>query len=223
MTQDSVIKEIADLIPTLDGWCTPERACELAAIVIGLKPQTSVCIGVWGGRDTFALAMAHRFNGFGRCVAIDPWQAKASIVGQDKENAAWWGNQQMHDEVYGKFIANVAKLGLDEWMKVYKQTAAEVLAPKSIGLLIVDGNHGPDSIADVNHFAPNVTIGGVAYLDDINWPSGDVAEAVKRLISFGFTELYNRDTGEFFQRTQILTPKDPSAKKRKYTRKIRIK
>jgi predicted O-methyltransferase YrrM len=196
----SIFEQIERLIPTLDGWCTPERACELAAIVVGLKPKTTVCVGVWGGRDTFAMALAHQYNGFGRVVAIDPWAAVASVQGQQGADAEWWASQERHDYVYGQFIANMHRLGLANFIEVNKAKAAAVEPPSEIGVLIVDGNHGPDSIADVERFAPRVVNGGVVYCDDINWAGGAVVEAVRRLKSMCFRELYTRDTGAFFQR-----------------------
>lgn len=198
----ALFQQIETLIPTLDGWCTVERASEFAALVIGNKPQTTVCLGVWGGRDTFALALAHRHNGVGRVIAIDPWKAEASVQGQTGEDAAWWGKQETHDLVHSRFITNIGVLGLQDFIDVRRQTSDEARVAGDIGLLIVDGNHGQQAVRDVEKFATHVPAGGYVYMDDIDWSGGAVREAVGTLLRYGFRELYRRNTGAFFQATR---------------------
>ena len=77
----------------------------------------------------------------------------------------------------------------------------EATAPKHVQVLVVDGNHGPDSIADVEKWAPRVVRNGYVYMDDLNWTGGAVQRAVERLKTFGFEHMFDRDTGAFFQRT----------------------
>lgn len=197
-----IFSELESLIPTLDGWCTIDRACELAALVVGTKPQTTALLGTWGGRDTFALAMGHRYNGFGKVVCCDPYEAAASVEGQGEKDAAWWSNQQMHDVVHQRFLDNIERLGLTQWIEFHKKRAAEVMPPSHIGVLVVDGNHGPESIADVKRWAPHVPVGSWVYADDINWSGGAVKEAVARLLKMGFVQRHERDTGAFFQRVK---------------------
>lgn len=197
-----LFNEIESVIPTLDGWCTVDRACELAALVVGTRPQTTALLGTWGGRDTFALAMAHRRNKLGKVICCDPYQAAASVEGQGGKDAEWWSNQQMHDLVYQRFLDNIARLGLTPWIEFHKKRAADVAPPAHIGVLVVDGNHGPESIADVKRWAPHVPVGSWVYADDINWSGGAVKEAVAKLLKMGFVQRYERDTGAFFQRVK---------------------
>lgn len=198
----NLFQRIETIIPSIDGWCSPERACELAALVVGLKPKLTVCLGVWGGRDTFALALAHQYNGFGCVLAIDPFAAAASVEGQSGANADWWGSQDRHEIVHDRFLKNVDEFGLRQWVAFQRQKSSAVTPPDEIGLLIVDGNHGPESISDVNQWAPNVVPGGIVYCDDIAWSGGAVQQAVSELIKMGFVQLYTRDTGAFFQRAK---------------------
>lgn len=210
LTHDHLFAELTALIPTLDGWCSPERACDLARIVLENNFRTTVCLGVWGGRDTFALALAHRANQFGKCVAVDPFSAGASVVGQDSEaDRAWWSDQQKHDLVHGRFTGNAHRLGLAQWIEFQRTTSAEAVVPDEIGLLIVDGNHGPDSIADVEKWVPKMAPHSWVYADDLNWTGGAVLRAVERLKEFGFVERFKRDTGAFFERTSISLPASP--------------
>ncbi len=206
MTREELLAEIREITPTLDGWCTPERACDLAKAVLDLNSaHPSTCLGVWGGRDTFPLAMAHRLLGKGHVLAVDPWHANASIEGQvDKANVDWWNDQAKHDLVYARFIANVARLGLSDWIKVMKMRGSEAIPPDKISVLVVDGNHGPESVADVNKWAPHVIDRGIVYLDDLDWSGGAVRLAEKRVLEMGFHGIFQRDTGAFFQRTDCI-------------------
>lgn len=197
-----LFRKIEELIPTLDGWCTPERACELAAMVVALKPKTTCVLGVFGGRDLLAMALAHQFNGFGKCVGVDPWLASKSVLGQTGENATWWADQERHDQVYARFMQAVERTGLREWVDIRKQTSAEATPPDRIGVLISDGNHGPESIADIMKWAPRVPVGSICYADDLQWDGGAVLESVKRLQKMGFVRMHDRDTGAFFQRVK---------------------
>lgn len=184
----------------MHGWCTAERASELSAMVLALRPAVSVCCGIWGGRDTFALAMAHRANGFGQVVAIDPWKAAASVAGQTGEDLKWWNDQSKHDLVYEDFIARRNRYGLAPYIELHKKSSRDVAVPKNIGVLVVDANHGPEAIEDTKRFAKNVKAGGFVYMDDEKWAGGSVTEAIKALETMGFRRLYDRDTGAFFQR-----------------------
>jgi hypothetical protein len=196
---EKLFKQLADLIPVIDGWCSVERAQDLAMAVLLLRPQVSICVGVWGGRDTFALALAHQAIGSGRVIAIDPWSAPASVDGQGAADAEWWGSQERHDLVYRRFMDNRRMLGLEGVIDVRRQSSNDV-EPVECGVFISDGNHGPQAISDVERFAPGVQAGGIAYLDDLNWSGGAVLESVERLKAMGFVELFKRDTGAFFQR-----------------------
>jgi len=194
---------IARVNPTLHGWCTDQRAADTAAVVLALRPKLSVVIGVFGGRDTIAAAMAHRAVGSGRVLAIDPWLAVASVEGQTGEDAKWWNDQEKHDAVYRGFLRSLNDNGIGpEWVEVKRARSDEVTPPEDIGLLISDGNHGPQAIRDIERYAPNVILGGFAYLDDLKWAGGAVLESVQKLLSMGFVELYKRDGGAWFQRVR---------------------
>lgn len=198
-----LFQTIEDIIPKIEGWCSVERASDLASLIVGTKPELSVCIGVWGGRDTFACALAHKYNNFGKVIGVDPWLSKISIDDQRNENEKFWGKQEFHDLVYNQFLENLKKLNVNDYIHILKNSSNDVESPREIGLLIVDGNHGSQAIRDVNKFAINVNLGGFCYMDDINWDGGNVIQAIKVLESIGFEKIYNRDTGAFFQRKKL--------------------
>lgn len=195
-----LFSEIETAFPHITGWCSLERAQELAAMIVALRPHHSVCVGVWGGKETIPMAMAHRAIGIGKVFAVDPWQASASIEGQDAANVAWWGEQQKHDQVYGLFMARVTELGLQDWVDVRRARSNEVASPQSVGVEVIDGNHGPQAVDDVRRFAPHVAVGGFLYLDDLKWTGGHVEQAETMALMLGFRRLHARDTGAFYQR-----------------------
>lgn len=194
---------IARINPTLHGWCSDQRAADIAAVVLAIRPKNVTVIGVWGGRDTIAPALACRHIGCGQVVAIDPWLASASIEGQvSAADVKWWGEQEKHEAVFRNFMRHLTDIGLGpDFVDVRRAKSDDVEPPKEIGILISDGNHGKQSIRDIERFAPNVVLGGFAYLDDLNWTGGAVLESVAVLKNLGFVELYKRDTGAWFQRT----------------------
>ena len=201
MKASELFLQIEQLItPQMDGWCIPEKACDFAAFILSLRPKVSVEIGVWGGRGTLSMALAHRFIDFGHVVAIDPWSASASIVGQTGKDLDYWSNQEMHDLVYGRFMKNLAILQLHNWVEVQRKRSDEATLPDVIDFAVLDGNHAEQAIADVDRVGKRVPVGGVVYLDDLKWTGGAVGRAAENLVKMGFRKLYGRDQGAFFQR-----------------------
>lgn len=97
-------------------------------------------------------------------------------------------------------MQKLTALELGPFVDVRRAKSGDVDAPDGIGLLVVDGNHGPDAIADVEKWAPHVVPNGVVFLDDLDWTGGAVREAAKRLEAMGFTHISNQDTGAFYER-----------------------
>lgn len=196
----AVEKAVRDLIPTLDGWCPVERALEYVDIIREEHVTTSVCIGVWGGRDVLPMAMAHRSIGHGRVIAVDPWSADASVVDQSGANVDFWKNQEMHETVYKRFLEHLRHYNLEDWCDVRRMRSVESAVPGEIGLLIIDGNHGRTAIDDVLRWAPSVRSKGVVFCDDLGWEGGAVQAAVEELRRLGFEHERDADLGAFFRR-----------------------
>lgn len=196
----ALFEEIERVFPHITGWCSLQRAEELAAMILALRPHHSVCVGVWGGKETIPMAMAHRSIGIGKVLAIDPWAAAASVQGQDDANLAWWNDQKKHDDVYEMFMSKVRECGLQDWIEVHRKCSDDVVAPQSVGVAVIDGNHGPQAVEDVRRFAPSIPVGGFLYLDDLKWSGGHVEKAETMALMIGFRRLHSRDTGAFYQR-----------------------
>lgn len=195
---------IAEILPTIHlGWCSLQKACDLAATVVTLRPAVTVEIGVFGGRSLIPMALACKLTGVGRIIAIDPWSAEASQEGYDATNAEWWGKLD-HESVYQDFLARLQQYELRGIVEIQRMKSADAPVPTCIDLLHVDGQHTDQAVRDVHKFAPAVRVGGMCYLDDIDWAGGGVLRAVDTIKSLGFTELYRHSgeagTGGMFQR-----------------------
>jgi predicted O-methyltransferase YrrM len=203
-TMKQLFEQIEQLTPTLPGWCDVNKAQTLAALVIALKPSRSCEIGVYGGRATLAMALAHKLIGKGQVVAIDPWSNDAATEGYVGENREWWANQDL-ETIYKGFIKKSFELSVSNVLMVMRHRSSEVSIPWAIDLLLVDGQHTEEAERDVIKFAPNVPVGGIVVMDDTGWTNGDdapVARAVELLKTMGFVSLYPLGTGEVFQRVK---------------------
>lgn len=195
-----LFSEIEKLVPTLGGWTTVPKAQTYAAIILALRPDVSVEIGVWWGRGALSMGLAHKEVGKGVVYAIDPWSPQASIEGQvQKADVDHWQSAD-HEAPYKEFLNRINLLGLGECMRVLRQRSDQTTPPENIGFLVIDGNHGPAAIEDVKRFAPKVRVGGIAYMDDLNWSGGAVLKAFEDIKKMGFVELYKFETGAFLQR-----------------------
>jgi hypothetical protein len=196
-------EEIARVHEPLAGWCELEKALDLVATVIALRPNVVVEIGVFGGRSLIPMALACKAIGKGRVIGIDPWSQQASAEGYTGENADWWKKLD-HESVYQGFLGTLNRLNLQSIVEIKRSKSDDVAPPDVIDLLHVDGQHTEQALRDVNRFATNVRIGGFCFTDDDDWVDGGGGpqQAVKRLMELGFVPLYKCGTGTAFQRTR---------------------
>lgn len=195
----NLFQTIAELVPRCHGWATVEKAFTLAGAVLALRPEVIVEIGVWGGRSLLPLGLAAKEIGQCKVIGVDPWTPSASIQGQQNANLKWWG-EQPHEQVYFDFIEKRGQLGLNEVIKIERMTSDYFDPPKQIGILHLDGNHGPQAIKDAEKFGPLVQFGGFCFLDDLHWEGGNVLNALDLLRRVGFVELFRLDAGSMMQR-----------------------
>ena len=190
--------EIYSVMPTLQGWCTIEKAECLASTIIAIRPRIVLEIGVFGGASFIPMALACKRLNCGTCYGIDPWQKAASIEDMDGANRDWW-NQCDHESVYTRFLSRLEQLKLNEQIRLFRQRSDSVDFSATIDILHIDGNHGDTaSCYDVRRFCPMVRSGGFLYMDDIGWASN----AVMMVPNLGFEELYRIGTGAMFQKVR---------------------
>lgn len=198
--------QIAEACASPHGWCTELKARTLASLVIGTRPSTVVEIGVWSGKSLLPMALACRENNFGYVIGIDPYEPTASVEGQTGANKEWWASVANHQAIHDYFLAQVEHFGVGKYVRLIRNKSDDVLPPMGIGLLNIDGNHGPQALVDTTRFAPFVALGRFVVLDDLHWEGGAVSESADWLINHGFTELFRvttpPDDWAVFQRTK---------------------
>lgn len=184
------------------GWCEESKAITLASIVLALRPECSVEIGIFGGRSFLPIALAHKAIGRGVAIGIDPWSNLiATQVQPTQADKEWWKTCPL-DEIHAGFMKLMADHKLEDFTKIIRNESKHVPAPRKIGLLHVDGGHDKTAIEDTMKFAPAVQLGGVCVLDDIGAFGDSTTKAVGLLKTIGFTELYKLGTGAVFLRTR---------------------
>lgn len=194
-------QEIKDLLPTLHGWCEPPKAITLASMVLATKPSIIVELGVWGGKSLLPMAMALRENGQGKVLAIDPWNAQASVEGQTTTpDAEWWANVANHELVYQHFLHTIDRLKLGQFIEVHRRKSEQMEIPDSVGILHIDNNHGEQAYSETVRLAPKVMQHGYVVLDDLTWNGGYVQKAADWLKENGFIEMHHLGTGAVYLR-----------------------
>jgi predicted O-methyltransferase YrrM len=203
----NLTQRITALVPKMPGWCTPEKANDLALAVLKMRGLPSAEVGVFAGRSCIGMAMAHQQLGAGKIYAIDPWDKFAATEGYDDVNAAWWGALD-HEAIYQQFLAYIKTENVGDFIDVQRKRSDDAQVPDELGVAHLDGQHTDQTTKDVQKYATRVVKGGFVFLDDIQWAGGGVARAMDVLLAMGFVKLFDRDTGAMFQRTEI-----PGAKK----------
>lgn len=199
----NIYSQLEELMPQLHGWCTLEKAIVLYNMVRATRPTVVCEIGVWGGRSFFPMAMALRDNHHGTIIGIDPWHTEASAEGQTtEEDHKWWQEVASHELVYQHFLHYVEKLGLKSICEIHRDKSEKIDPPAGLGLLHVDGNHGPQAFDETVRLAPKVLQHGFVVLDDLTWSGGHVQRAADWLKQNGFVELHHLGTGAVYFRTK---------------------
>jgi predicted O-methyltransferase YrrM len=200
----NLFQKLTDVIPTLDGWGGVQKAHTLAAMVLAIRPNVSVEIGVYGGQSFFGLALAHKEIGKGIAIAIDPWTNEAAMEGYSGVNRDFWQGNPM-DVIYERFKQNVVELSVGNVVRVVRKKSDDAEVPDLIDILHIDGQHTDQATKDVKRFAANVRFGGILVMDDMGWVNdGDapVERAAALLPDMGFNTLYPLGTGAVFQRVR---------------------
>ena len=187
----NVFKYIATAIPTLDGWCSVEKAGVLSGLVLAMKPKQCVEIGTYAGRSFLPMLWALNETKSGRAMGIDPYDAQISAEQEFPGNQEWWAALD-HGLIEKKFYGFLKAFKVDHLADVIKKKSDDVEPPASIDLLHIDGGHTDVAIRDAQRFGAKVRLGGIVVLDDIAWVGGSVLRAIDELEQMGFVECYRR-------------------------------
>lgn len=173
-SEELLKKRVVDALPNFYGWCTKEKALSFIDLVLEVKPQVCVEIGVFGGRSLFPVASALKFLGSGVVIGIDPW-SKDEIIPyfdpvNDQAHVIWWSKINL-DQIYYSYLNMLSLHQLEDYVITLRTTSE--LASYAIGqvdILYIDGNHNEAiSNQDVQLYLPKVRSGGYIWLNDSLW------------------------------------------------------
>ena len=171
---ETLKEEVCRIIPSFYGWCTQEKARSFIDLVLQVKPEICVEIGVFGGQSLFPVASALKFLGQGLVIGIDPWNTHECIRYfdpiRDQAHINWWSKVNM-EQIYYSYLGMLSHYELDEYCITLRSTSADAApAIGTIDILYIDGNHSEAmSTQDVKLYLPKVRSGGYIWLNDSLW------------------------------------------------------
>lgn len=183
-----VLSLISTTIPTLHGWCSIEKACALAGLVLATKPKVIIEIGVWAGRSLLPMAWAVKENRQGLVIGIDPYDPQQSSKDEFGDHEKWWVAQD-HKAIQRTFESFIKRFGLNDVVSL-EVMPSDKFKPVPCELLHIDGSHTEQAVRDAERFGPMVPLGGIAVFDDIMWVGGSVLRAIDCLEAQGFVERF---------------------------------
>ncbi len=188
------ITYINTILPTLEGWCTKEKALTMYNCILELDKPLCVELGVFAGRSLVAICRAAKMKN-GKVFGIDAWSKDASALGENtQENNDWWA--KIDYDYFYNYTKNIIKeSNVDDCCTILRNKTSDVVElfqDKSIDFLHQDGNHSEQvTIEEVNRWFNKVKIGGYWAFDDSDWPTTKAAQLL--LVEKGYTLLSEND------------------------------
>lgn len=160
----------------IHGWCSEAKRNYLQGWIDDLEPAAIVEIGVYGGASL--IPMAHTAMKYGgKVVGIDPWSVEAALEGMvEEKNKEWWEKHSHLSPIKRSCEEVIQKLGLKN-VELWVGTSdfyVNSFRDDEIGVLSIDGNHGPQAVKDAQNYYKKVKSGGLIAMDDTEWAEGGV-------------------------------------------------
>lgn len=203
MSVDTLFRDVEIANKNIDGWCELPKALTLASIILAFRPAISLEIGLWKGKSFSAMALAHKAINHGICIGVDSWSRDVAMREQTSEKDREWWAAIDFEAVYREFNSNMAKIGVQDFIRIERMESKHFQPPGGIGLASIDGAHSETAMYDMLKIAPRVVAGGYIVTDDTDWAGGGVAKGEERLKDFGFTKISPLGTGAVFQRLKL--------------------
>jgi hypothetical protein len=186
--ESKLAQEIKASLPSIHGWCKPEKALKLAEYVIASDAKLCVEIGVYGGSSLLPMAMAIRTlpmlesgnplvnADYRRVVGIDPWTNDAATDGMKEQvNVDWWSKVDL-EMIYQSCLVKIDDYRLNNYVTLLRAKSDDVVGDfqdETIDLLHIDGNHcEARALNDVVNYLPKVRQNGIVVFDDVWWCEG---------------------------------------------------
>lgn len=171
---DELKKQVFLVLPSLEGWCSREKALNFIEMVLEVKPQVWVEIGVFGGSSLFPVASALKHRGEGIVIGIDPWDKLECIKHfdpkKDEVQFKWWSSLDLQ-AIYQGLLGVVKRYALGPYCKMIVSTSRSAASQiDQIDVLHWDGAHARSAcLQDVKLYLPKVRSGGYIWLNDSLW------------------------------------------------------
>jgi len=166
-----VREDAVNLSSSVYGWCSDEKAMAFAELVLEVKPDVCVEIGVFGGKSLLPVAAALKALGKGVIIGIDPWDNEIAMQSFDPILEAsdynYWG-QMNFKELYLPYAKSLRENKLNDHVITFV-TPSEAAAPHipPIDILYIDGSLTEKaSIQDVSLYLPRVLSGGYIWINN---------------------------------------------------------
>jgi len=197
----TTLTALRTMIPTMEGWCTLEKAEYICNLVIKNNLQKGVELGVFAGRSLLPLGWGFQQTG-GSITGIDSWSKEACVEGKnDKANDTWWSSLDF-DHFYNYTQTKIAEAGLQSHVTLLRQTSADSVSSfedESLDLIHQDSNHSEQiSCDEVERWTPKLKLGGYWIADDTNWLT--TKKSQRMLLEKGFEQLYNSGTWKIYRK-----------------------
>ena len=169
--EDQLKDRVCNILPSINGWCSKEKALNFIDLVLEVKPQVCVEIGVYGGSSLFPVASALKFLDDGVIIGIDPWDKLECVKYfdpiEDKINLDSWIKADL-DWILKTFLLMLKRNGLEEYCFIMKMSSEKAASQiETIDILYLDGNFSEEgSLLDVRLYLPKVRSGGYIWMND---------------------------------------------------------
>lgn len=170
------LAKVYQVLPTLAGWCPPEKAKILVELILDYKLEVVVEIGVFGGSSLIPQALALQELGKGVIYGIDAWNNADALEGMGEgPNRDWWSKVSLQG-IYNNLSLFIKQQNLSPFCKLIRKKSEDAVshwADNSIDLLHIDGNHSEEvSLKDVQLYLPKVKNEGFIVFSDFLWQEG---------------------------------------------------
>jgi hypothetical protein len=178
---ETLLKERSLVIrSSVYGWCSEEKLLNFVDLVLEVKPDVCVEIGVSGGASLFPVALALKSLGKGVVFAIDPWDNHESSLCYhpvfEQADYLFWSRIDFQSMYRAYFdVLRAQKLGSHVVTLISTSEKAASLIP-AIDILHIDGGHSEAVAAkDVELYLPKVRSGGYIWMNDVIWEQMQLA------------------------------------------------
>jgi hypothetical protein len=184
------------------GWTSATKGQIMASMIVALRPEISVEIGVYAGKGLVSMALAHAAIQFGTAIGIDPYNMRDSLEGQTNPADRKFWEECNYDAMLQLCQSTLAAFDCAKHAQLVVQRSDRAPVPQRCGLLRIDGNHGDMAVRDVVRWSPCVQPGGFLFVDDLEWTGKAPTRAAQWLDSqpARWKRLYNLDDGLVYQR-----------------------